>query len=172
MGTEESNSVWDVFPSLGWTNGVLEDCDYGTLGRLLSWLELIRTDLRIRLQHRLRFDIRNPSRRFFYFLFVFTGKIEGGRICFRGWEVVELGVTQLWIERSDFFVNWANQREKVCFVFNICLLQVLVVVLGIFSCIMWDGIWFPEEGLNPGPLHWQCKVLATGPRGRCPKGLF
>ena len=50
-------------------------------------------------------------------------------------------------------MNWANQREKVCFVFNICLLQVLVVVLGIFSCIMWDGIWFPEEGLNPGPLH-------------------
>ena len=36
MGIEESNSVWDVFQSLGWTNGVLEDSDYRTLGRLLS----------------------------------------------------------------------------------------------------------------------------------------
>ena len=25
------------------------------------------------------------------------------------------------------------------------------------------GIWFPDQGLNLGPLHWKCRVLATGP---------
>ena len=31
------------------------------------------------------------------------------------------------------------------------------------------GIWFPEVGLKPGPLHWEYRVLATGPPGRCPQ---
>ena len=25
------------------------------------------------------------------------------------------------------------------------------------------GIWFPDQGLNLGPLHWECSVLTTGP---------
>ena len=25
------------------------------------------------------------------------------------------------------------------------------------------GIWFPDQGANPGPLHWELRVLATGP---------
>ena len=28
------------------------------------------------------------------------------------------------------------------------------------------GIWFPDQGWNPGFLHWKCGVLATGPPGR------
>ena len=24
------------------------------------------------------------------------------------------------------------------------------------------GIYFPDQGLNPGPLHWEPGVLATG----------
>ena len=31
------------------------------------------------------------------------------------------------------------------------------------------GIWFPDQGLNPGPLHWELGVLSTGPPG---KSLF
>ena len=27
------------------------------------------------------------------------------------------------------------------------------------------GIYFPDQGSNPGPLHWERGVLATGPRG-------
>ena len=27
------------------------------------------------------------------------------------------------------------------------------------------GIQFPDQGLNPGPLHWEVRVLATGPPG-------
>ena len=28
------------------------------------------------------------------------------------------------------------------------------------------GIQLPAQGLNPGPRHWDCGVLATGPPGR------
>ena len=51
----------------------------------------------------------------------------------------------------------------------------LVMVHWIFSCSMWilpvaaSGIWFPDQGSNPGPLHWEHRVLATGPPG---KSLF
>ena len=42
------------------------------------------------------------------------------------------------------------------------------------------GIVFPDQGLNPGSLHWECKVLATGPPGKshslgtysCPHSYF
>ena len=30
------------------------------------------------------------------------------------------------------------------------------------------GIQFPDEGLNPGPLHQEHAVLATGPPGKSP----
>ena len=25
---------------------------------------------------------------------------------------------------------------------------------------------FPDQGSNPGPLHWECEVIATGPPGK------
>ena len=28
------------------------------------------------------------------------------------------------------------------------------------------GIYFPDQGLNLGPLHWESGVLATGPPGK------
>ena len=31
------------------------------------------------------------------------------------------------------------------------------------SLVVEFEIWFPERRLNPGPLHWECRVLATGP---------
>ena len=33
------------------------------------------------------------------------------------------------------------------------------------------GIWFPDQGLNLGPLHWELGVLATGPAGKFPSFL-
>ena len=69
----------------------------------------------------------------------------------------------------------------------IWLRQVLVVAHGIFNlhCGMWDlsvsagkllvaacGIYFPDQGWNPGPLHWKCRVLATGPPGKSLHSLF
>ena len=28
------------------------------------------------------------------------------------------------------------------------------------------AVWFPDQGLNTGPLHWECGVLATGQPGK------
>ena len=30
------------------------------------------------------------------------------------------------------------------------------------------GSYFPDQGLNPCPLQWKCKVLTTGPPGKFP----
>ena len=30
------------------------------------------------------------------------------------------------------------------------------------------GIQFPNQGSNPGPLHWEHRVLASGPLGKSP----
>ena len=48
--------------------------------------------------------------------------------------------------------------------------QILTGAYGIFSC-GWEllaaacGISLPQQGSNPGPLQWECSVLATGPLG-------
>ena len=34
------------------------------------------------------------------------------------------------------------------------------------------GIQFPDQGANPGPLHWEHGVLATGPPGKSPLFLI
>ena len=34
------------------------------------------------------------------------------------------------------------------------------------------GIWFPDQELNPGPLHWEHGVLATEPLGKSQDGLL
>ena len=38
----------------------------------------------------------------------------------------------------------------------------LVMVSGGGTC----GIEFPDQGVNLDPLHWECRVLATGPSGK------
>ena len=56
----------------------------------------------------------------------------------------------------------------------------LVVAHGLLSCSLpvpqlWHansqlqhacGIQFPDQGLNPGPLHWELRVLTTVPPGK------
>ena len=54
----------------------------------------------------------------------------------------------------------------------IWLCRVLVVACRIFLVVGCDllvaacGTWFPDQGSNPGPLHWECGVLTTGPSGK------
>ena len=43
---------------------------------------------------------------------------------------------------------------------------IFVTTCGIVSCGMKVGtcwIYVPDQGLNPGPLHWECGVLTTEP---------
>ena len=32
--------------------------------------------------------------------------------------------------------------------------------------VMLNGIYFLDQGLNPGPLHWELRILTTPPPGR------
>ena len=46
----------------------------------------------------------------------------------------------------------------------------LIGVLGIFTAayqllVVACGVQFPYQGSNPGPLHWELRVLAIGPLG-------
>ena len=49
------------------------------------------------------------------------------------------------------------------FILFINLHQVLVTAHGIFSCGMWNLV--PWRGIKSRPLHWECRLLATGPPG-------
>ena len=60
----------------------------------------------------------------------------------------------------------------------IWLCQVLLAAPRIFSCnmktlrIIACGIHIPDQGSNPGPLHWEHGVLATGPLGQSLTRIF
>ena len=67
----------------------------------------------------------------------------------------------------------------------IWLHQVLVAACRVFSWSMWDllvvkcghlvaarGIQFPIQGSNPGTLHWEDGVSATGPPEKSLKSVF
>ena len=34
------------------------------------------------------------------------------------------------------------------------------------------GIYFPDQGSNLGPLHWELRVLATGPPAKSHLNIF
>ena len=57
------------------------------------------------------------------------------------------------------------------------LLWVLVATLGVLA-EAWElftmvcGIYFPDQRLNSGPLHWEHGVLAPGPPGKPPNTLI
>ena len=40
----------------------------------------------------------------------------------------------------------------------------LVVARGLV--VVARGVQLPDQGSNPGPLHWEHRVLATGPPGK------
>ena len=47
--------------------------------------------------------------------------------------------------------------------------DVLLAAYRIFSCGIWDLV--PWPGVEPRPLHWELRVLATGPPGKFPDGF-
>ena len=67
--------------------------------------------------------------------------------------------------QSEPFLGSLKKKKKIyiyIYIYNYlsvsglhCSMQVLLVV----TC----GILFPDQGSNPDPLHWECRVLATGP---------
>ena len=65
---------------------------------------------------------------------------------------------------GNFSVNLILFPQIIYLFIQLC--QVLgLMVYGIFSCHVWDLV--PQDHRsNPGPLHWELGVLATGPPGK------
>ena len=61
--------------------------------------------------------------------------------------------------------SWTRLKQL-----NTHLLGLQVVAFGIFSWGMWDLIPWPQEK-NLDPLHWERRVLASGPPGKSPSKL-
>ena len=88
--------------------------------------------------------------------------------------------TQVSHVAGRFFNDWATREASLLkvylFLFIYLAHRVLIVACEIFvaACtllVVWTlscerRIWFPDQGLNPGPLHWERWVLATGPPGK------
>ena len=49
-------------------------------------------------------------------------------------------------------------------------MESLVVACELLSWSMWDLV--PDQGSNLGPLHWELRVLATGPPGKSQQFLI
>ena len=67
--------------------------------------------------------------------------------------VHELGLFQIFI----FIYLFGRTRS------SLQLAGSLVVVCGLLIAV--HGIWFPDQGANPGPLHWECVVFTPEPPG-------
>ena len=75
-------------------------------------------------------------------------------------------------QKSDLILlfNFFFIKKILCIIIRLC--QVSGAVLKISSCSIQDplvvacGIKFPNQGLNSGPLHWEHRILGTGPPGK------
>ena len=78
-------------------------------------------------------------------------------------------------QKRDTFVQAVLQIMVAVFssrLFSgVCEIGYLVCLFTLFpaSLVVASGIYFPDQGLNPGPLHWEFRVLATGPSGTSPQ---
>ena len=85
----------------------------------------------------------------------------------------------IFLNSFSLFITSLSFKKIFIYLF-IWLHQVLLVACRIFSCGMRDlflvvacellvaacRIQFPDQGWNPGPLHWKRRVLTTGPWGK------
>ena len=70
----------------------------------------------------------------------------------------------LMFSSRSFMVSGLTFRSLILsefFFFNIYLFIWLLPLL-VVAC----GIYFPDQGSNPGPLHWECGVSTTGLQGK------
>ena len=64
------------------------------------------------------------------------------------------------IQKCNYSILF-SKKNIYLFIWLHCVL-VAVCELLIATC----GVSFPDQGSNPDPLHWEYRVLATGPPGK------
>ena len=74
----------------------------------------------------------------------------------------------LLVGTPDLILRFLPTSTNILF-FNIYLFLVIQLQWVFFVAC---GIQSPEQGLNPGPLHWELNVLSTGPPGKSLQRFF
>ena len=87
------------------------------------------------------------------------GLEEVGRSCSNPCEEKPDGWSWVLLEKKSSM--WWDWLEFYCFLNILKNLFIYLTAWGL-SC----GMLFLDQGLNPGPLHWEHRVLATGPPGK------
>ena len=69
----------------------------------------------------------------------------------------------MWTFHQRRYANGQEAHEKMLGIFIIIVVikKIYLSVVG-FSFGLMDS-YFPDQGLNPGPLHWEHGTLATEP---------
>lgn len=69
-----------------------------------------------------------------------------------------------------FLLNFLNKFYLFVWLqTNYLFVWVLLRSCDIFGCGMWDQV--PDQGWEPGPQHWEHRLLVTGPPGN-PHPIF
>ena len=66
-------------------------------------------------------------------------------------------------------ISVISQSLHLCMCVCLCWLSWGLVVACELLVVAWDLV--PWLEIEPGPLHWECSVLATGPPGKSPQSL-
>ena len=69
------------------------------------------------------------------------------------------------IEMKTLNLKFQIYHQFLIFFFFFLYLFIYLASPGL-SCSMQDLVWFPDQGLNLGHLHWEHEGLATGPPGK------
>ena len=95
-----------------------------------------------------------------------------------------LSFSGLWYQFSLLYQIPTSQLDRVLLLFlyiyiNIWLHRILVVLCGIFNlpCDMWTLTYWMWDlvswsGMESGPLHWGCRLLATGAPRKSLESVF
>ena len=83
----------------------------------------------------------------------------------------------VWITKMPFGISWSIRKFRWCFLFEIGLTflslpnfknNTYYYLLGCDRSWLWhmQSSSLPDLGSNPGSMHWEWRVLATGPPRR------
>ena len=59
-----------------------------------------------------------------------------------------------------------KRKNPITFIFFKLLILFLLFIQLLWFLVAICGIYFPNQGTNPGPLHCEHRVLASGPPGK------
>ena len=110
-------------------------------------------------------------------LWTFPGKESEGKPSLTMWQVVDKTSKKTKQNKTPHVLGWWVNEKFLYFLSNFAVNPKLFFIFIVFIwlhqvLVAACEILFPDQGLNLGLLHWELRVLATGPREKSPKLFF